>query len=56
MLFTINQTKLYSHRQFFFLYYSKKKKGDVKENESRNCLAKQRGVRVLEVRDEKTVI
>lgn len=34
----------------------KKKERDVKEKESRNCLAKQRGVRVLETRDEKTVI
>ena len=31
MLFAINQTKLYSHRQFFFLYYSKEKKGYERE-------------------------
>lgn len=44
------------HIDNFSFYIILRKKRDMKEKESRNCLTKQRGVRVLEVRDEKTVI
>lgn len=44
------------HIDNFSFYIILRKNRDMKEKESRNCLAKQRGVRVLEVRDEKTVI